>query len=601
MRVYDAIVRGLEDIGVEWAFGGAGEADASLMMALKSARNMRAVITKNEQAASFMACGYAMYTDKLGFCFATAGPGAFNLFNGLAVALSDSYPVLAISGLSAKPWWGKGALNETSGMSRTPNSQAMFAATTKGSFVLEDAAKTIDTLEAAVTLAFEGRPGPVHIHVPDDLTHPDISVEYRPLGMVTHTPRVPDPGQVRDAARLLADQLNRGSRVLALIGFGAVRSHARDALTELLEQFQIPFVTTMDGQGAIAENHPLCAGLFCDSGQKTAWNAFIKADTILAIGNSFAQHATFDFSNEIGLTPTNGARHPISKRPRRLTRRKLGQKTLVHINLSEQEINKVYVADAAIIGDASTAVRALDAELRSLGAPQSSWRPGQHDYATDHLFQLGGNIHPGKLVEALSAGLPDNAMVLADAGTHAAWLAYFLRLTGDRRFRKPGGFGPMAGHTNGALGLKLAHPDRPVIVGCGDGCYLMSGFELMTAVEHSIPVIWIIFHDNEFKLIKLYQLSEYHHSGLVEFHNPDWVAYAAACGAVAYRVTTLAEFEQALAAALQANRPVVIDAHITRLALPHYSITPRGQLRGMLEMLGRRLQIVRDDTGGHSR
>lgn len=600
MRVYDAIVRGLEDIGVEWAFGGAGEADASLMMALKDARNMRAVIAKNEQAASFMACGYAMYTDKLGFCFATAGPGAFNLFSGLAVAMSDSYPVLAISGLSAKQWWGKGALNETSGMSRTPNSQAMFAATTKGSFVLEDPTATMDTLETAVTLAFDDRPGPVHIHVPDDLTHPDISVKYRPLGTVTRAPRVPDSGAVRDAARLLAERLNGGSKVLALIGFGAVRSHARDALTELLEQFQIPFVTTMDGQGAVPENHPLCAGLFCDSGQKTAWNAFIEADTILAVGNSFAQHATFDFSSELGLVPARRSRHPTSRHARRLTRRKLGQKALVHINLSEQEINKVYVADAAIVGDASEAVRALGAELRRLGARQSSWRPGQHDYAKDHLLQLGGNIHPGKLVEKLSAGLPENAIVLADAGTHAAWLAYFLRLTGDRRFRKPGGFGPMAGHTNGALGLKLAHPDRPVIVGCGDGCYLMSGFELMTAVEHRIPVIWVIFHDNEFKLIKLYQLSEYHRSGLVEFHNPDWVAYAAACGAAAYRVTTLGEFEEALAAALKANRPAVIDAHITRFALPHYSITPRGQLRGIIEMLGRRLHLVRDDTEGHA-
>src|SRR5438094_712663 len=139
MLIYDAIVKALVGIGVDAAFGGAGENDASLMLALKHFEpQMRPVITKHEQAASFMACGYAMYTDKLGFCFATAGPGAFNLFSGLAVAMSDSYPVLAISGYASLEWRGRGSLNETSGLNRTPEAQAMVSATTKKSFLLED-------------------------------------------------------------------------------------------------------------------------------------------------------------------------------------------------------------------------------------------------------------------------------------------------------------------------------------------------------------------------------------------------------------------------------------------------------------------------------
>src|SRR3954470_23069059 len=138
MRVYEAIVKGLESVGVEAAFGGAGENAAGLMLALKDSRTIRPIITRHEQAASFMACGYAMYTDRLGVCFATAGPGAFNLFSGLAVAMSDSYPVLAISGYASMAWKGRGSLNETSGWNRTPDSQAMFSATTKKSFLLED-------------------------------------------------------------------------------------------------------------------------------------------------------------------------------------------------------------------------------------------------------------------------------------------------------------------------------------------------------------------------------------------------------------------------------------------------------------------------------
>src|SRR6266704_5721304 len=177
MRVYEAIVKALEGIGVDAAFGGAGENAASLMLALKHAAKIKPVIVRHEQAASFMACGYAIYSNRLGFCFATAGPGAFNLFSGLAVAMSDSYPVLAISGYASLEWRGRGSLNETSGLNRTPDSQAMFAATTKKSYLLDDPAKTCDVLEEAVNLAIEGRPGPVHIHVPENLTHHGVSVD----------------------------------------------------------------------------------------------------------------------------------------------------------------------------------------------------------------------------------------------------------------------------------------------------------------------------------------------------------------------------------------------------------------------------------------
>src|SRR5215470_12336140 len=177
MRVYAAIIKGLEGIGVDAAFGGAGENAASLLLALKHSTKIKPVIVRHEQAASFMACGYAIYSNRLGFCFATAGPGAFNLFSGLAVAMSDSYPVLAVSGFSSLEWKGKGALNETSGLSRTPNSHEMFKATTKGSFLLDDIAKTCDVMEEAINLAFEGRPGPVHIHVVEDLTLEGQSVD----------------------------------------------------------------------------------------------------------------------------------------------------------------------------------------------------------------------------------------------------------------------------------------------------------------------------------------------------------------------------------------------------------------------------------------
>jgi acetolactate synthase I/II/III large subunit len=282
MRVYEAIVKGLESVGVDAIFGGAGENSASLLLALKHSSKIKPVVVRHEQAASFMACGYAIFSNRLGVCFATAGPGAFNLFSGLAVAMSDSYPVLAISGFASLKWKGKGALNETSGLSRTPDSQAMFSATTKRSFFLNDISKTCDVLEEAVNLAFEGRPGPVHIHVAFDLTDKGQSVDnYRDIRLEVR-PVLPDAAQIESAAGAIAAALRQRKSVIALIGFGAIHSRAGPELQALVERFQIPFATTLDGKGIIPEDHPLGLGVFADSGHVAAG----KADASTALRDS---------------------------------------------------------------------------------------------------------------------------------------------------------------------------------------------------------------------------------------------------------------------------------------------------------------------------
>jgi acetolactate synthase I/II/III large subunit len=568
VRVYEAIVKGLESVGVDAAFGGAGENSASLLLALKHSTKIKPVIVRHEQAASFMACGYAIYSNRLGVCFATAGPGAFNLLSGLAVAMSDSYPVLAISGFARLVWKGKGALNETSGLRRTPDSQAMFAATTKRSYFLDDITKTCDVLEEAVNLAFEGRPGPVHIHVPEDLTLEGQSVDnYRDVRLDVR-PVLPDPAEIATAAGAIAEALRERKSVIALIGFGAVRSRAGPELQTLVERFQIPFATTLDGKGIVPEDHPLALGVLADSGHAAAGKAFTAANLVIAVGNSFAQHATFDF------------------RPDLLT-----GKTLVHINISGQEINKVYPADHGVVADAKPAIAALTAALLPLVGSVPPAHVEKDRHTTAALVNLEPNhVHPGQLAQSLSKLLPDNSIVLADAGAHLAWLGYFLQLTRGQHYRKPGSFGPMAWAVNGSIGAKLAFPDRPVIVGCGDGCYLLSGFELLTAVRYNIPVIWIVFEDDEYKLIKLYQLSAFHESGLVDFVNPDYVAYARACGAEGFRVASLAAFEEAFQTALASGKPTLIDASITRLALPHYSTNPDGILAAIEESIVAKLE-----------
>ncbi|MFJ4620693.1 thiamine pyrophosphate-binding protein [Streptomyces sp. NPDC088812] len=568
MQVYEAIVKGLEGIGVRAAFGGAGENAAGLMLALKHSGRIRPIITRHEQAASFMACGYAMYTNRLGFCFATAGPGAFNLFSGLAMAMSDSYPVLAVSGYASRTWQGWGSLNETSGLNRTPDSQAMFAATTKKSFLLTDIDDTCDVLEEAVNIAFEGRPGPVHIHVPEDLTHRGVEVtNFRPVRLDV-APVLPDPARVEEIASVLADALAERKRIVALVGFGAVRSGAGPQVKRLIERFQIPLLTTLDGKGIVSEGHPLAVGVFADSGHSSAWKAFREADIVLCIGNSLNQHATFNYREDL-----------------------FKDKLLIHVNISETEFRKAYRPDHELLGDARPAVEALaDALERKVVGDVPAADVERRDYEARHITHLTGKIHPGRLAQTIGRMLPPHAVLLADAGAHLAWLGYYVELEEGQNFRKAGSFGPMAGHVNGAIGLKVAHPERTVVVGCGDGCYSLSGFELMTAVENDIPVIWVIFDDEEFKLIKLFQLVTYRESALVEFRNPDFAAYARACGADGYRVETLDEFEEAFRAALASGRPTVIDARITRWAVPHYSPSPDGVIDALVEAVEKRFR-----------
>jgi acetolactate synthase-1/2/3 large subunit len=569
MRVYDAIVRALESVGVDVAFGGAGENAAFMMIALKHSK-IRPIVVRNEQAASFMACGYAIYSGRLGVCWATAGPGAFNLFSGLAVAMSDSYPVLAISGMSALEWKGRGALNETSGLGRTPDAVRMFAATTKGSWLLDDPAKTCDVMEAAVNLAFDGRPGPVHIHVPEDLTKHGMSVDnYRDIQLNVR-PVLPDDGQIAIAADLLADAIRQKKKVLGLFGYGAVRGNANAEMRAFVERFQIPFVTTLDGKGIIPEDHPLGLGVFADSGHASAAKAFLRADVVLAVGNSFAQHATFDFFPDL-----------------------FKNKTLIHINISAAEINKVYPAACAIVSEAKPAIVSLTKELASSIGPVPAIQVEKDRHLTAPILNLEpDHIHPGQMARSLSKLLPQNSIVLADAGAHLAWLSYYLVLSEGQHYHKPGSFGPMAWAVNGGLGTKCAFPDRTVVVGCGDGGYLLSGFELLTAVQYNIPVIWIVFDDSEFKLIKMFQITACGEYALVDFTNPDFGEYAKACGAQGFRVDTLEQFESAFREALASGKPTVIDAHISRLAIPLYSPNPAGLMAAIEEDLAKLVKSI---------
>ena len=547
MDVNQTIVKILEDVGVDHVFGGSGQVNASMLLSLRDSEKIKTVIVRNEQAASFMACGYAMFSDKPGVCFATGGPGAFNLLSGMAVAYSDSLPVIAITGYTSRNQRGKGALNEATGLNRTPDSHLMFSATTKKSYIIEEANDTCSIMEEALNLAFEGRPGPVHIHIPKDVTVAKVT-NYRPVTLSVK-PVLPSPQQVEQAAALLADAINGRKNVMAVIGYGSIRSHAQKELLTLINDFKIPFSQTMDAKGYLPENHPLCLGVYGTSGDPSANDFFARAEVVLAIGNSFAQNATFAFKPDL-----------------------FEGKKLIHVNIDANEIDKVYKADAGIVSDAKPALSMLTEKLRELNPAVLEPDLPKGKFHDSKPVLSGDKIFPGDLVRILSDNLPDNAIVMGDAGSHMLWLNCYLKLERNQRYHNPGTFGPMASHTNGAIGVKCAHPDKVVISGSGDGCYLMAGFELLTAVQYDIPVIWIIFNNGEFNVIKKFLLSLYNDHAFMQFKNPDFVKYAEACGADGYKVTRIGELQPALEQAMAKNKPCLIDVEVDPDTYPPFSL-----------------------------
>ncbi len=548
MDVNQTIVKVLEDIGVKHVFGGSGQVNASMLLALRDSKKIKTVIIRNEQAASFMACGYTMFNPgNLGVCFATGGPGAFNLFSGLAVALSDSLPLLAITGYTSMSQRGKGALNESTGLSRTPDSQVMFSATCKKSFIIENADDTCDILEEALNLAFEGRPGPVHIHIPKDITTAEVK-NFRPIKL-NIKPVLPKDSEIRHAADIIADSLKKGKKMLALIGYGCIRSGAKDELLQLVEKYQIPFVQTMDAKGYLPENHKLCLGMYGSSGDKAANDYFQEAQTVIAMGNSFAQNATFAFRPDL-----------------------YSGKELIHINIDPVEIGKVYKPQAPVLSDIKPALQqilvALSKETFNVTAPTLS----QEKYYNNKPHTNAEKIFAGDMVRLLSDNLPENAIVMGDAGSHMLWLSSYLQLNKNQRYQNPGSFGPMASHTNGAIGVKCANPDKVVIAGVGDGCYQMAGFELMTAVQYNIPVIWIVFNNSEFNIIKKFLLNIYNDEAFMTFDNPDFIRYAECCGATGYRVESIDGFVPALKAAIELNKPCIIDVLVDNEQYPPFNL-----------------------------
>ncbi|MCB1051650.1 MAG: acetolactate synthase 2 catalytic subunit [Acidobacteria bacterium] len=492
------VVKTLERLGVDTVFGYPGGAIMPLYDALVEAR-FRHILVRHEQGAALAADAYARASGKVGVCLATSGPGATNLVTGLANAYLDSVPVLAITGQVPTVLMGTDAFQEVDVLGITmPIVKHSFLPRT-----LEDLAWM---LPEAYELAQNGRPGPVVLDLPKDLTQaimPDISAGPR---------LVPQPNPVHPSSLRRAKQLFlEAKRPLAYIGGGVGIAQSETNLVNWLEHTGLPAVTTLKGIGSIPGTHPQCLGMLGMHGTKAANYAVQDCDLLIALGARFDDRATGKLKEFA----------PLAK--------------VIHVDLDPAEIGKLRGAHVAYSGsfesffEACSQPPAIDAWQKQCALWKSS-NPWRYDAP-------GEGIYAPRLLHKLSEATRANAIVTCDVGQHQMWVAQHMNFNSPRQHLSSSGLGTMGYGVPAAIGAQFAHPDRPVICVSGDGSFMMNVQELATISRYKLPIKILLLDNQSLGLVRQWQELFFNgrFSEIDLSDNPDFVQVAESFGIPAMR------------------------------------------------------------------
>jgi acetolactate synthase-1/2/3 large subunit len=520
----DLLVARLRDHGVRHIFGYPGGQITPIYDALYREPAIRHILARDEQAAAFMADGYARATGRPGVCLAVCGPGVLNAATPLATSFTDSIPVLLISGQI--PTAGLGL---RSGFYHENDQFAAVATYTKHRVRINNAERLAADLDQAFAALTNGRPGPVFLEVPLDVLRADIC---RPSDMVAPSPNHAAITPVQDVVAL-AGLLANWKRPLLLAGGGVLSAEAGPLLVRLAERLGAPVFTTAMGKGAIPGDHPLSAGLpwrraTSDLSNMASYFSplFTEADGLLAIGCRFTQLATGTWS--MPLPPE-----------------------LAQIDIDSDELGRHYALSLGIHSDARAALEALLARIPEL--PRQPWvripAPGK-------AWTLPGIDVTARLRRLLAR----DAIVVADITRLGYVLMAEFPIYEPRTFLHPAGFVAMGYGIPAALGAKAALPERTVVAVVGDGCFLMSGMELATSVQEKLPIIVILVNDSCLTLIKTTQERRYEKRFIgVDLRNPDFELFARSFGVRYWRADNEVTFETALSEALAEATTLVIE------------------------------------------
>ena len=559
MKGADLITEYLVGNKIPYVFGICGHGNVGMLDSLYAATDrIKLVSPRHEQVAVHMADAYFRVRHEAVATLTSCGPGSCNIIMPLAVALSDSSAVLAIT-----------ANVPTSQFNRSPfqeinrHFQADFPNIVRPVVKRSYQPTRVDMLPLALRQAtstmLSGRPGPVNLDVPYDLFQEEADVEVPPPGPVLNARR---GGASPEDVTAATDMILNARRPVTFIGHGVTLSEAGQELTEFAQRLGIPVISSPNGMGCIDMEDPLSLGFIGRNGAFPANEAGRHADVVLAIG------ARFDDRSASSWLPGYSWNFPQTK--------------LIHADIDAAEVGRNYPPNLGIVADARTFLRQLLAEvdrrpaanaerLAEWHASISRWRT-EWDAFTRPKFDIHASpIRPERIVADCQAVLPDGAILACDVGVNHNWFMQFWKARRPQTMLNSWGFSGMGFGAAGALGAKLAAPERPVVAITGDGSFTMVPHVLCTAVEYNIPVVWVIWNNFAWASIRDIQMgtfggrelgTAFHRGDNNQPYNPDFAAWAKASGVDALTVGKSEDFKGALEHAVKANKPFLLDVHV---------------------------------------
>lgn len=535
-----AIIASLEAEGVDTIFGYPGGQAIKIYDALYDSKKIHHVLARHEQGAAHMADGYARATGKVGVVLVTSGPGATNTVTGIATAYMDSVPMVIITGQVTRGVIGTDAFQEADIVGIT-------MPVVKHSFLLQSTDDLTKTFREAFYIASTGRPGPVLIDVPSDLSGSEMVFHY-PDSVSIPSYRPTYKGNARQVRQ--AVQLIQGStRPLIYAGGGIVASHACAELTELAERISAPVVTSLMGKGAIRCSNPLNLGPVGMHGSKYANMAVTECDLLIAVGARFSDRVTGKVSEFA----------PHAK--------------VIHIDIDPAEIGKIIDPAVPIVGDARVVLAAINERLAKVDAKPVgeawtqevfSWRE-RWPFYTDEFKDYPDKIAPEVVLHELSEKLdPEASVVTTEVGQHQMWAHQQIHREHARTFISSGGLGTMGFGFPAAIGAKIGCPEDQVVCIAGDGSFQMNTQEMATAAINGVAVKVLVIDNRALGMVHQWQRLFYHerYSFTELAANPDFVKLADAYGWQARRIEDPAEVDAALDEMLAADGPYLLDVAI---------------------------------------
>ncbi|WP_044933679.1 biosynthetic-type acetolactate synthase large subunit [Pseudobutyrivibrio sp. LB2011] len=527
----EIIIECLKEQGVDTVFGYPGGAILNLYDELyKHSDEIHHVLTSHEQGAAHAADGYARSTGKVGVCFATSGPGATNLVTGIATAHMDSVPIVAITCNVNVSLLGKDSFQEI-------DITGITMPITKHNFIVKDIKDLAETIRRAFTIAKSGRPGPVLIDVPKDVTAPTNKYEYMPMKPIP-------VGRVKksiteDAIKEAVKLIKKSKKPVVFVGGGAVLANASKELKKFVELVDAPVCDTLMGKGAFDGRDERYTGMLGMHGCKASNLSVSECDLLIAVGTRF--------SDRVLGNPDKFASNA----------------KILQFDVDPAEINKNILTDHAIVGDVKEILSRLNKVLEQ--ADHATWMKHVKELSEKYPLVVPAEGLSGQYIVAETyRQTKGDAIIATEVGQHQMWAAQYYKFKKPHQLLTSGGLGTMGYGLGAAIGAKTGNPDKKVINIAGDGCFRMNMNEVATAVREKLPIIEIVINNHVLGMVRQWQTIFYEkrYSATVLDDVVDYVKLAEAMSATGYRVTTQEEFQSALKEALVSEKPVLIDCII---------------------------------------